>query len=148
VLERFTKPARRAVLAALEEATARNDSFIGTEHILLAIIREDDGGAVEVLESLGISADAIRQLLLDIIGPGNPGTSPGHIPFTPRAKEVFELASDEAAQHTGTAHILLGLIREGEGVAAQVLERLGADLQTVREQVVQAQLEPGDPDQG
>jgi ATP-dependent Clp protease ATP-binding subunit ClpC len=125
---------------AQEEARLLNHNYIGTEHILLGLIREGEGVAAKALESLGISLEAVRNQVEEIIGQG--GTSPsGHIPFTPRAKKVLELSLREALQlghnYIGTEHILLGLIREGEGVAAQVLVKLGADLSRVRQQVIQ-----------
>ena len=140
VFERFTDRARRVVVLAQEEARLLNHSYIGTEHILLGLIHEGEGVAAKALESLGISLEAVRSQVQDIIGQG--GSSPsGHIPFTPRAKKVLELSLREALQlghnYIGTEHILLGLIREGEGVAAQVLIKLGADLSRVRQQVIQ-----------
>jgi len=140
VFERFTDRARRVVVLAQEEARLLNHNYIGTEHILLGLIHEGEGVAAKALESLGISLEAVRQQVEEIIGQG--GQSPsGHIPFTPRAKKVLELSLREALQlghnYIGTEHILLGLIREGEGVAAQVLVKLGADLSRVRQQVIQ-----------
>jgi len=140
LFERFTDRARRVVVLAQEEARLLNHNYIGTEHILLGLIHEGEGVAAKALESLGISLDAVRQQVEEIIGQG--GSSPsGHIPFTPRAKKVLELSLREALQlghsYIGTEHILLGLIREGEGVAAQVLVKLGADLSRVRQQVIQ-----------
>jgi ClpA/ClpB-like protein len=139
MFERFTERARRVVVLAQEEARMLNHSYIGTEHILLGLIREDQGVAGRALESLGISLDAVRQQVEQIIGRGQQAP-PGHIPFTPRAKKVLELALREAQQlghsYIGTEHILLGLIREGDGVAAQVLVELGAELNRVRQQVV------------
>jgi ATP-dependent Clp protease ATP-binding subunit ClpC len=140
VFERFTDRARRVVVLAQEEARLLNHNYIGTEHILLGLIHEGEGVAAKALESLGISLEAVRQQVEEIIGQG--GASPsGHIPFTPRAKKVLELSLREALQlghnYIGTEHILLGLIREGEGVAAQVLVKLGADLSRVRQQVIQ-----------
>jgi ATP-dependent Clp protease ATP-binding subunit ClpC len=140
VFERFTDRARRVVVLAQEEARLLNHNYIGTEHILLGLIHEGEGVAAKALESLGISLEAVRQQVEEIIGQG--GSSPsGHIPFTPRAKKVLELSLREALQlghnYIGTEHILLGLIREGEGVAAQVLVKLGADLSRVRQQVIQ-----------
>ena len=117
-----------------------NHNYIGTEHILLGLIHEGEGVAAKALESLGISLEAVRQQVEEIIGQGQQAPS-GHIPFTPRAKKVLELSLREALQlghnYIGTEHILLGLIREGEGVAAQVLVKLGADLARVRQQVIQ-----------
>jgi len=140
MFERFTDRARRVVVLAQEEARLLNHNYIGTEHILLGLIHEGEGVAAKALESLGISLEAVRNQVEEIIGQG--GTSPsGHIPFTPRAKKVLELSLREALQlghnYIGTEHILLGLIREGEGVAAQVLVKLGADLSRVRQQVIQ-----------
>ncbi|MFM8810978.1 MAG: ATP-dependent Clp protease ATP-binding subunit [Actinomycetota bacterium] len=140
MFERFTDRARRVVVLAQEEARLLNHSYIGTEHILLGLIHEGEGVAAKALESLNISLDAVRAQVEEIIGQG--GSSPsGHIPFTPRAKKVLELSLREALQlghnYIGTEHILLGLIREGEGVAAQVLVKLGADLSRVRQQVIQ-----------
>ena len=140
LFERFTDRARRVVVLAQEEARLLNHNYIGTEHILLGLIHEGEGVAAKSLESLGISLEAVRAQVEEIIGQG--GNSPsGHIPFTPRAKKVLELSLREALQlghnYIGTEHILLGLIREGEGVAAQVLVKLGADLSRVRQQVIQ-----------
>ena len=140
MFERFTDRARRVVVLAQEEARLLNHSYIGTEHILLGLIHEGEGVAAKALESLSISLEAVRSQVEEIIGQG--GSSPsGHIPFTPRAKKVLELSLREALQlghnYIGTEHILLGLIREGEGVAAQVLVKLGADLSRVRQQVIQ-----------
>ena len=128
------------MVLAQEEARLLNHNYIGTEHILLGLIHEGEGVAAKALESLGISLQAVRDQVEEIIGQG--GSSPsGHIPFTPRAKKVLELSLREALQlghnYIGTEHILLGLIREGEGVAAQVLTKLGADLSRVRQQVIQ-----------
>ena len=155
MFERFTDRARRVVVLAQEEARLLNHSYIGTEHILLGLIHEGEGVAAKAMESLGISLEAVRSQVEEIIGQG--GSSPsGHIPFTPRAKKVLELSLREALQlghnYIGTEHILLGLIREGEGVAAQVLVKLGADLSRVRQQVIQllsgyqgGQGKPGEP---
>lgn len=140
MFERFTDRARRVVVLAQEEARLLNHNYIGTEHILLGLIHEGEGVAAKALESLGISLDAVRGQVEEIIGQGGAAPS-GHIPFTPRAKKVLELSLREALQlghnYIGTEHILLGLIREGEGVAAQVLVKLGADLSRVRQQVIQ-----------
>jgi ATP-dependent Clp protease ATP-binding subunit ClpC len=139
MLERFSDRARRVVVLAQEEARTLNHNYIGTEHILLGLIHEGDGVAARSLESLGISLDAVRQQVEEIIGRGQQAPS-GHIPFTPRAKKVLELSLREALQlghgYIGTEHILLGLLREGDGVAAQVLVRLGADLNRVLGQVI------------
>ena len=140
MFERFTDRARRVVVLAQEEAKMLNHNYIGTEHILLGLIHEGEGVAAKALESLNISLDAVREQVQDIIGQGQQQPT-GHIPFTPRAKKVLELSLREALQlghnYIGTEHILLGLIREGEGVAAQVLVKLGADLNRVRQQVIQ-----------
>ena len=140
MFERFTDRARRVVVLAQEEARMLNHNYIGTEHILLGLIHEGEGVAAKALESLGISLEAVREQVEEIIGQGQQAPS-GHIPFTPRAKKVLELSLREALQlghnYIGTEHILLGLIREGEGVAAQVLVKLGADLNRVRQQVIQ-----------
>src|SRR3954470_12936633 len=140
MFERFTDRARRVVVLAQEEARMLNHNYIGTEHILLGLIHEGEGVAAKALESLGISLEGVRQQVEEIIGQGQQAPS-GHIPFTPRAKKVLELSLREALQlghnYIGTEHILLGLIREGEGVAAQVLVKLGADLSRVRQQVIQ-----------
>ena len=140
MFERFTDRARRVVVLAQEEARMLNHNYIGTEHILLGLIHEGEGVASKALESLGISLESVREQVQEIIGQGQQAPS-GHIPFTPRAKKVLELSLREALQlghnYIGTEHILLGLIREGEGVAAQVLVKLGADLNRVRQQVIQ-----------
>ena len=140
MFERFTDRARRVVVLAQEEARILNHNYIGTEHILLGMIHEGEGVAASALESLGISLTAVRSQVEEIIGRGQAAPT-GHIPFTPRAKKVLEFSLREALQlghnYIGTEHILLGLIREGEGVAAQVLQKLGADLNRVRQQVIQ-----------
>jgi ATP-dependent Clp protease ATP-binding subunit ClpC len=140
MFERFTDRARRVVVLAQEEARMLNHNYIGTEHILLGLIHEGEGVASKALESLGISLESVREQVQEIIGQGQQAPT-GHIPFTPRAKKVLELSLREALQlghnYIGTEHILLGLIREGEGVAAQVLVKLGADLSRVRQQVIQ-----------
>ena len=140
MFERFTDRARRVVVLAQDEARELNHNYIGTEHILLGLISEGDGVAAKALESMGISLDAVRSEVVDIIGRGSQPPS-GHVPFTPRAKKVLEYSLREALQlghkYIGTEHLLLGLIREGEGVAAQVLVKLGADLPRVRQQVIQ-----------
>ncbi len=140
MFERFTDRARRVVVLAQEEARMLNHNYIGTEHLLLGLIHEGEGVAAKALESMNISLEAVRSQVEDIIGQGQAAPT-GHIPFTPRAKKVLELSLREALQlghnYIGTEHILLGLIREGEGVAAQVLQKLGADLGRVRQQVIQ-----------
>ncbi|WP_026926554.1 ATP-dependent Clp protease ATP-binding subunit [Granulicoccus phenolivorans] len=140
MFERFTDRARRVVVLAQDEARLLNHNYIGTEHILLGLIHEGEGVAAKALESLGISLEQVREKVEEIIGHGQQSPT-GHIPFTPRAKKVLELSLREALQlnhsYIGTEHILLGLIREGEGVAAQVLVKLGADLNRVRNTVLQ-----------
>jgi ATP-dependent Clp protease ATP-binding subunit ClpC len=152
LFERFTDRARRVVVLAQEEARLLNHNYIGTEHILLGLIHEGEGVAARALESMGSSLESVRSQVVEIIGQGSQAPS-GHIPFTPRAKKVLELSLREALQlghnYIGTEHILLGLIREGEGVAAQVLQQLGADLHKVRQTVIQFRaknpLPPGIP---
>jgi ATP-dependent Clp protease ATP-binding subunit ClpA len=140
MFQRFTDRARRVVAQAQEEARRLDHGYIGTEHILLGLLHEDEGVAARALDSLGIGLAAVRQQVEEIIGRGQQAP-PGHIPFTPRVKKVLELSLRESQQlghnYIGTEHILLGLIREGDGVAAQVLVRLGAELNLVREQVIQ-----------
>ena len=139
VFERFTDRARRVVVLAQEEARLLSHNYIGTEHLLLGLIHEGEGVAAQVLEAMEIDLEAARARVEEIIGEG--GHSPsGHIPFTPRAKKVLELALREALQlghnYIGTEHILLGLVREGEGVGTQVLVEMGAELTRVRRQVM------------
>src|SRR5213594_3625256 len=140
MFERFTDRARRVVVLAQQEARMLDHNYIGTEHILLGLIHEGEGVAAQALTTMGIGLDAVRGQVEQIIGQGQAAPT-GHIPFTPRAKKVLELSLREALQlghnYIGTEHILLGLIREGEGVAAQVLQKLGADLNRVRQQVIQ-----------
>jgi len=140
MFEKFTDKARRVVVLAQEEAKSLNHNYIGTEHILLGLIHEGEGVAAKALEALGISQEAVRDQVKEIIGQGQQPPT-GHIPFTPRAKKVLELSLREALQlghsYIGTEHLLLGLIKEGEGVAAQVLTKLGADTNKVRAQVQQ-----------
>jgi ATP-dependent Clp protease ATP-binding subunit ClpC len=138
VFERFTDRARRVLTFAQEEARLLNHSFIGTEHILLGVIREGDGLGAEALRRLGVSFEVVREKVVEMIGVSGsaPNDSP---PFTPRAKKVLELSLREALQlnhsYIGTEHILLGLAREGDGVAARVLAGLGVDLLRVRQAV-------------
>jgi len=140
MFERFTDRARRVVVLAQEEARMLNHNYIGTEHILLGLIHEGEGVAAKALEAMSVSLEGVRDQVGEIIGRGQAAPA-GHIPFTPRAKKVLELSLREALQlghnYIGTEHILLGLIREGDGVAAQVLQKLGADLNRVRQQVIQ-----------
>jgi ATP-dependent Clp protease ATP-binding subunit ClpC len=145
MFQRFSDGARRVVVLAQEEARMLNHNSIGTEHILLGLIREDEGTAAQVLQSLGLDLEAVRQQVAEIVGQDKESQDKqapsGHIPFTARAKKVLELSLREALQlghdHIGTEHILLGLVRVGDGVAAQVIVRLGADLNGVRRQVIQ-----------
>ena len=140
MFERFTDRARRVVVLAQEEARHLDHTYIGTEHILLGLIHEGEGVAARALTALDISLEAVRVQVVEIDGHGEEAPT-GHIPFTPRAKKVLELSLREAMalghNYIGTEHILLGLIREGGGVAAQVLVKLGADLTRVRQQVIQ-----------
>jgi ATP-dependent Clp protease ATP-binding subunit ClpC len=140
MFERFTDRARQVIVLAQQEARDLGHNYIGTEHILLALVDEGHGVAARALEAMGISGDAVRQQVEEIIGRGQ-GASEGHIPFTPRSKKVLELSLREALQlghhYIGTEHILLGLLREGDGVGAHVLVDLGADLNRTRQEVVQ-----------
>ena len=140
MFERFTDRARRVVVLAQEEARLLKHGYIGTEHILLGLIREDQGIAAKALKALDIELQTVRDRVKELCGEGDQEKLEGHIPFTPRAKLVLELSLREALElgHTyiGTEHILLGLVREGEGVAAQVLVALGADLNRVRHRVI------------
>jgi ATP-dependent Clp protease ATP-binding subunit ClpC len=140
MFERFTDRARRVVVLAQEEARMLNHAHIGTEHLLLGLVHEGEGVAARALESLNISLSAVRREVEETIGRGEQ-PPPGHIPFTPRAKKVLELSLLESNQlghgYIGTEHILLGLLREGEGVAAQVLVKMGTDLNRARQQVVE-----------
>jgi hypothetical protein len=139
MFERFTDRARRVVVLAQEEARMLNHHYVGTEHILLGLIHEGGGVAAKALESLGISLEAVRQQVEEIIGQGTEAPS-GHIPITARTKKVLELSLREALQlghnYIGTEHILLGLIRDGDGVAAEIMVKLGSDLIRVRQQVI------------
>jgi ATP-dependent Clp protease ATP-binding subunit ClpA len=140
MFERFTDRARRVVVLAQEEARLLSHNYVGTEHLLLGLAHEGQGVAAKALESLGIQLEALRSQVEEIIGQGQYAPT-GHLPFTPRAKKVLELSLREAKQlghnYIGTEHILLGLIREGEGVAAHVLVKLGAGLSRTRAQVIQ-----------
>ncbi len=157
MFERFTDRARRIVVLSQEEASALDHNHIGTEHILLGLLHESEGVAGGVLTSLGISLDAGRQEVVRLSGPRDLEEQPqgGHIPFTPRAKKVLELSLRESLQlghnYIGSEHILLGLIREGQGVGARVLVNLGADLGRTRQQLValaRAEADPGMPEPG
>ena len=140
MFERFTDRARRVVVLAQEEARLLNHNYIGTEHVLLGLLREAEGVAAQALLALDVSLEAVRARVEEIIGVGAGPSESGHVPFTPRAKKVLEMALREALQlghnYIGTEHLLLGLVREGEGVAAQVLVQMGAELQAVRRTVV------------
>ncbi len=139
MFERFTERARRVVVLAQEEARMLNHNYIGTEHMLLGLIHEGQGVAAKALVSLGLSLEAVRPQVEDLIGKGQSAPT-GHIPFTPRAKKVLELALRESRQlghnYIGTEHVLLGMVRQGDGVAVQILERLGADLHRVRQTLI------------
>jgi ATP-dependent Clp protease ATP-binding subunit ClpC len=146
MFERFTDPARLAVVRAQDESRALRHAYIGTEHLLLGLLDADGRVAIEALGSLGVTPDAVRARVLEIIGEGRKAVS-GHIPFTPRAKKVLELSLREAQQldhgYIGPEHLLLGLIREGQGVAAQVLTKMGADADAARREVVRLLTTPG-----
>jgi ATP-dependent Clp protease ATP-binding subunit ClpC len=139
MFERFTERARKVVVLAQEEARHFNHNYIGTEHLLLGLLREDEGVAARALSSLNVTLDEVREQVESIVGYGEEGTG-GQAPFTPRSKKVLELALREALQlghnYIGTEHILLGLVRESEGVAARVLSNLGVDPDKVRREVV------------
>ena len=145
MFERFTDRARRVVVHSQEEAHLLDHNYIGTEHLLLALVDEGAGVAAEALDQLGVSRQGVRAQIEDIIGHGSSSPS-GHIPFTPRSKKVLELSLREARQlghhYIGTEHILLGLIREGEGVAAQVLVKMGVTLDQVRNKIIELLGEP------
>ena len=153
MFERFTDRARRVVILAQEQARMLNHNYVGTEHILLALIREGGGVAAQALESLGITEEAARQQVREVTGRGQQHPPRGHIPFTPRAKKILQLSMREAIAlghaYIGTEHILLGLVREDDGAAVRVLNALGADPARVRQQVIRlvsarrAQAEPG-----
>ena len=140
MFEKFTDRARRVVVLAQEESRLLDCEHIGTEHLLLGILREGEGAAALALAGLSLDLDQARRIVLELTGRGD-GAPSGHVPFTPRAKKVLELALREALEmghdYIGTEHLLLGLLREGEGVGAQVLQRVGADLDTVRQQVIE-----------
>lgn len=140
MFNRFTERARKVILLAKEEAKRFNHDYIGTEHILLGLVREGEGVAAAVLASFGLSPDKIRLEVEKLVQPGPTTVVSGDLPFTPKAKKVIELAMEEARalghNYIGTEHLLLGLIREGEGVASQVLVNLGLELEKVREEVM------------
>ncbi len=139
MFERFTERARQVVVLAQDEARALKHNYIGTEHLLLGLLREPEGVARMVLESLEISLDRARSKVVEIVGKGDDPVASGQIPFTPRAKKVLELSLREALalghNHIGTEHILLGLARDNEGVAAQILHAAGADAERVRVEI-------------
>ncbi len=141
MFERFSDRARRAVVLAQEEARMLNHNYIGTEHLLLGLIHEGEGAAARVLDSFEVDLDRVRSLVKEMVGPGGGRPVLGHIPFTPRAKKVLELSLRESRDlghgDIGTEHLLLGLIREGDGVGAQVMERVGLRLPEVRQAVVE-----------
>jgi ATP-dependent Clp protease ATP-binding subunit ClpC len=141
MFERFTERARRVIVLAQDEARSLDHSYIGTEHILLALMAEGSGVGPKALEAMQITKDTVREKVEEIAGRGQAPPGKGHIPFTPAAKKVLELSLREALQlgHTyiGTEHTLLGLVREGEGVAGQVLVGLGADLNRTRQLVIE-----------
>ncbi len=151
MFERFTERARQVVVLAQEEARTLKHNYIGTEHILLGLLREEEGLAARVLESLDITVERVRAQVVRIVGSGEEVTS-GQIPFTPRAKKVLELALREALSlghnYLGTEHILLGLVRENEGVAARILLDFDADSEKIRNEVIRMLSGPGGRRQG
>jgi len=151
MFERFTERARQVVVLAQEEARTLKHNYIGTEHILLGLLREEEGLAARVLESLDITTERVRAQVVRIVGSGEEVTS-GQIPFTPRAKKVLELALREALSlghnYIGTEHILLGLVRENEGVAARILLDFDADSEKIRNEVIRMLSGPGGRRQG
>jgi ATP-dependent Clp protease ATP-binding subunit ClpC len=149
VFERFTERAREVVVLAQDEARALRHNYIGTEHILLGLLREEEGLAARVLESLAITVEEVRAQVARIIGPGDEPIVSGQIPFTPRAKKVLELSLREALSlkhnYIGTEHILLGLVRENEGVAARILLDFDADAEKIRNEIMRVLAGPGGP---
>ena len=141
MFERFTDRARRVVVLAQEEARELGHNYIGTEHLLLGLLREDDGVAARALAAMGIGLDVVRLEVRQIIGPGE-GQEAGHIPFTPRAKKALELSTKEAQglghNYVGCEHLLLGVLAAENGLGGQVLQRLGVELRTTRRAVVSA----------
>jgi ATP-dependent Clp protease ATP-binding subunit ClpA len=150
MFQRFSPEARQVVVGSQEEARSLRHGYIGTEHLLLGLLRQHDGVAAQALRAAGVSPEAARHEVLDIIGRGHQ-VPHGHIPFTTRAKKVLQLSLREARElghlYLGTEHLLLGLLREGQGVACQVLTRLGADADTVREHVAELSGQPEVPGQ-
>ena len=151
LFERFTERARQVVVLAQDEARALKHNYIGTEHILLGLLREEEGLAARVLESLDITVEEVRAQVARIVGQGDEVTT-GQIPFTPRAKKVLELALREALSlghnYIGTEHILLGLVRENEGVAARILLDFDADAEKIRNEIIRMLSGPGRRQQG
>jgi ATP-dependent Clp protease ATP-binding subunit ClpC len=149
VFERFTERAKQVVVLAQDEARALRHNYIGTEHILLGLLREEEGLAARVLESLDITVEEVRAQVARIIGPGDEPIVSGQIPFTPRAKKVLELSLREALSlkhsYIGTEHILLGLVRENEGVAARILLDFDADAEKIRNEIMRVLSGPGGP---
>jgi ATP-dependent Clp protease ATP-binding subunit ClpC len=149
VFERFTERAKQVVVLAQDEARALKHNYIGTEHILLGLLREEEGLAARVLESLDVTVEEARAQVARIIGPGDEPIVSGQIPFTPRAKKVLELSLREALSlkhnYIGTEHILLGLVRENEGVAARILLDFGADAEKIRNEIMRVLSGPGGP---
>jgi ATP-dependent Clp protease ATP-binding subunit ClpC len=149
VFERFTERAKQVVVLAQDEARALSHNYIGTEHILLGLLREEEGLAARVLESLDITVEEVRAQVARIIGPGDEPIVSGQIPFTPRAKKVLELSLREALSlkhnYIGTEHILLGLVRENEGVAARILLDFDADAEKIRNEIMRVLSGPGGP---
>jgi ATP-dependent Clp protease ATP-binding subunit ClpC len=149
VFERFTERAKQVVVLAQDEARALKHNYIGTEHILLGLLREEEGLAARVLESLDVTVEEVRAQVARIIGPGDEPIVSGQIPFTPRAKKVLELSLREALSlkhnYIGTEHILLGLVRENEGVAARILLDFDADAEKIRNEIMRVLSGPGGP---
>ena len=149
MFERFTERAKQVVVLAQEEARALKHNYIGTEHILLGLLREEEGLAARVLESLDVTVEEVRAQVARIIGPGDEPIVSGQIPFTPRAKKVLELSLREALalkhNYIGTEHILLGLVRENEGVAARILLDFDADAEKIRSEIMRVLSGPGGP---
>jgi ATP-dependent Clp protease ATP-binding subunit ClpC len=149
VFERFTERAKQVVVLAQDEARALKHNYIGTEHILLGLLREEEGLAARVLESLDVTVEEARAQVARIIGPGDEPIVSGQIPFTPRAKKVLELSLREALSlkhnYIGTEHILLGLVRENEGVAARILLDFDADAEKIRNEIMRVLSGPGGP---
>ncbi|HXL42502.1 MAG TPA: Clp protease N-terminal domain-containing protein [Gaiellaceae bacterium] len=149
MFERFTERAKQVVVLAQDEARALKHNYIGTEHILLGLLREEEGLAARVLERLDVTVEEVRAQVARIIGPGDEPIVSGQIPFTPRAKKVLELSLREALSlkhnYIGTEHILLGLVRENEGVAARILLDFGADAEKIRNEIMRVLSGPGGP---